>query len=161
MTNNEPRGPVGILGDEKDDFDVGKKLVARTSGVFDADGIDYSTVKLQWLRDGEEIPSATDKTYTVKAEDRRSFLSVRYTYTDKSGNEESVTSKTTRRVPETKYDTLSVLYEYLLDRKPDHAGLVFWANVLEKYEAKNIDYPLATVIRDFMSSPGYKKETQS
>lgn len=161
MTNNKPRGPVGILGDETDDFGVGKKLVARTSGVFDADEIDYRTGKIQWLRNGEEIPSATDAAYTVKEEDRRSFLSVRYSYTDKAGNQETVTSKPTKRVPEPRYNTLSVLYEYLLDRKPDHAGLVFWSNVLENYELQNVEYPLATVIRDFMSSPGYKKETQS
>jgi hypothetical protein len=159
MSNNKPRGPVGILGDEDDSFKLGKMLVARTSGVSDADGIDYSTVGLQWLRNGIDIPGATNTSYIVSEEDQRAYLSVRLTYKDKRGNLESVTSKSTRRVPEPRYDTLYVLYKYLLNREPDHEGLVFWADkVLRVLESQNNPLALAKTIEAFQSSENYIRE---
>ncbi|WP_439124732.1 DUF4214 domain-containing protein [Marivita sp.] len=94
-TNNTPKGPVTVLGDSY----VGQTLIARPNGVGDSDGIDFSTVAFQWLREGSPIDGATERTYNVSDADVGSQLSVRYSYTDFGGTLEVLTSDPEPIVP--------------------------------------------------------------
>lgn len=93
--NNTPKGPVTILGQAY----VGETLIARPNGVGDADGIDYTTVTFQWLRNGEIIEGATGNNYDVSETDVGGQLSVRYTYVDFGGTLEILTSDPEQAVP--------------------------------------------------------------
>ena len=95
MTNNAPKGPVTILGYAY----IGETIIARPNGVGDADGINYDTTSLQWLRDGKEILGATSQKYTVTSADEGTQISVRYSYTDFGGTREVVTSDPEPAVP--------------------------------------------------------------
>ena len=77
---------------------VGETLTASTSGITDADGLDNATFAYRWLRDGADIPGATGATYTAAEADEGERLKVRVTFTDDAGNEESLTSASTKRV---------------------------------------------------------------
>ena len=94
-TNHTPKGPVTILGEAY----VGQTLIARPNGVSDADGIDTSTISFQWLRDGQIIQDATNRTYDVAIDDVDARLSVRYTYVDFGGTLEILTSDQEPVVP--------------------------------------------------------------
>lgn len=94
-TNHLPKGPVTILGQAY----VGEVLIARPNGVGDEDGINYSTVALQWLRNGVEIAGATGQTYEVSTVDVGARLSVRYSYVDYGGTLEVITSDPEPVVP--------------------------------------------------------------
>lgn len=93
--NTAPEGPMGILGDAL----VGNTLTARPNAIKDADGINYSTAKFYWLRDGEPIPGAHGQTYVVTDDDRGSQISVLYTYYDNGGSFEVVASNPEPAVP--------------------------------------------------------------
>lgn len=58
----------------------------------DPEGIDPSTVLIEWLRDGTPIPGANGESYTLTADDVGTNISVRYSYTDYFGRSESLTS---------------------------------------------------------------------
>lgn len=94
-TNNTPKGPVTVLGQAY----VGETLIARPNGIGDADGIDYTTATFQWLRDGEVIEGATDRTFEVSEADVGARLSVRYSYVDFGGTLEILTSDPENAVP--------------------------------------------------------------
>lgn len=93
--NSAPQGPLSILGDAL----VGETLIARPNAIIDADGINDSTKKFQWLRDGDVIPGATGQSYVVTNADRGSQISVLYTYFDNGGSFEVVASKPEPAVP--------------------------------------------------------------
>lgn len=93
--NSAPEGPMGILGDAL----VGETLTARPNAIRDADGINYSTAKFQWLRDGQEIAGANNQTYIVTNADRGTQISVEYTYVDSRGSFERVLSEPEPFVP--------------------------------------------------------------
>jgi hypothetical protein len=94
-TNNTPKGPVTVLGQAY----VGETLIARPNAIGDADGIDYTTATFQWLRDGEIIEGATDRTFEVSEADVGARLSVRYSYVDFGGTLEILTSDPEKAVP--------------------------------------------------------------
>ena len=94
-TNAAPKGPVTILGVAY----VDETLIARPNGVGDEDGIDYTTLAYQWLRDGQEITGATERTYVVSTEDVGAQLAVRFSYTDFGGTREVLTSDPEAPVP--------------------------------------------------------------
>lgn len=89
MSNSNPGGWLVILGDAY----IGETLTARPNAVTDADGINYSTVSYQWLRDGDPIPGATGRTYDLSNADLGSEISLQYIYRDNGGTTEVVTSK--------------------------------------------------------------------
>lgn len=89
MSNSNPTGPMGFLGTPS----VGNTLTARPNSIEDADGINYSTARFQWLRDGEPISGATGQTYVLRAADLNAQISVSYSFTDFRGTQETVTSK--------------------------------------------------------------------
>lgn len=89
MSNSNPVGPLVFLGDPN----VGNTLVGRPNAIEDADGINYSTARFQWLRNGEPIPGATGQKYVLTAADLNAQISLTYSYLDYGGTQETVVSK--------------------------------------------------------------------
>ena len=77
---------------------MGEMLTADTSGIADKDGLDNVDYSFQWLADGADITGATDSTYTLSAAEEGKAISVRVSFTDDAGNQESLTSATTSAV---------------------------------------------------------------
>ena len=77
---------------------AGETLTADTSGITDADGLTNVTFSYQWLADDADIQDATGSTYTLTDDDVGKAISVRATFTDNAGNEESLTSEATAEV---------------------------------------------------------------
>ena len=81
---------------------VGETLTADTAGIADADGLTNVSYSYQWIaNDGTsdtDIQDATDSTYTLAAEDEGRTIKVSVSFTDDSGNEESLTSVATNEV---------------------------------------------------------------
>ena len=92
--NSPATGGPGIQGVAR----AGETLTATTSGIRDADGLDNVVFAYQWLRadlgaeSGTDIAGATGSSYGVTAEDEGKAITVRVTFTDDAGNEESVIS---------------------------------------------------------------------
>ena len=94
-TSNSPAtGAPTISGTAQ----VGETLTANTSGIADADGLSNVQYEYQWLADDAEIAGATTSTYTLLAEDEGNAIKVEVTFTDDSGNEETLTSAATDAV---------------------------------------------------------------
>ncbi len=92
QSNNEPTGAVTITGD----LVAGEILTADTSTLNDSDGL--GAFSYQWLRDGTEVAGATGQTHQLTADDVGAAMSVRVSYTDGLGTNESVTSAATDQV---------------------------------------------------------------
>ena len=77
---------------------VGETLTAGTSGIADADGLDNTTYRYQWLADDADITGATGESYTLTDSDEGKAIKVRVSFTDDAGNAESLTSLATATV---------------------------------------------------------------
>ena len=81
---------------------VGETLTSDMSAIADEDGLDDVTFSYQWLRnDGTsdaEIAGATGASYTPVAGDEGKTITLRVSFTDDAGNEESLTSVATASV---------------------------------------------------------------
>ena len=82
---------------------VGQTLRAGTSAISDEDGLKDADFSYQWLRVNtdsteSEISGATRSSYTLVSADTGKSLKVRVTFTDDSGNSESLTSAATSTV---------------------------------------------------------------
>ena len=77
---------------------VNETLTASTSGISDADGLDDASFAYQWIRTDTDIQGATGSTYTPVDADEGERLTVRVSFTDNAGNEESLTSAATDAV---------------------------------------------------------------
>jgi hypothetical protein len=84
--NNAPDGLPTITGTIAED----QTLSASTAGISDADGL--GSFSFQWLRNGTTITGATASTYTLGDADVGAQISVRVSYTDGGGTNESLTS---------------------------------------------------------------------
>ncbi|MXW23394.1 MAG: hypothetical protein F4Z96_01725, partial [Chloroflexi bacterium] len=91
--NTEATGLPGISGTAR----VGEELTAKTNTIEDEDGLEDATFTYEWLADGEAI-GASGRTYTVGDGYVGVVLSVRVTFTDDAGNEETLTSEPTAEV---------------------------------------------------------------
>jgi VCBS repeat-containing protein len=97
--NAAPTGAVTISGTATE----GETLTLDATALSDADGLgDFS---YQWLRDGEEISSSLGSSsdpavtgYTLTSADVGAEISVRVSYTDGGGTDETVTSAATNVV---------------------------------------------------------------
>ena len=103
VTTEEPRQPAqnapatgapGITGTVR----VGETLTADTSGIADEDGVDNASFSYQWLADGADIQGATGSGYTLSASDQGKTITVKVSFTDDAGNEETLTSAATAAV---------------------------------------------------------------
>ncbi|MFC3615324.1 beta strand repeat-containing protein [Lutimaribacter marinistellae] len=92
QSNNEPNGAVTITGD----LVAGETLTADTSTLSDSDGL--GVLSYQWLRNGADIAGATGQTHQLTADDVGAAMSVRVSYTDGLGTNETVTSAATDQV---------------------------------------------------------------
>ena len=81
---------------------VGETLTADVAAIADEDGLTSATFSYQWVaNDGTtdtDIPGATALTYTASDEDVGKTIQVRVSFTDDSGNEETLTSAATAAV---------------------------------------------------------------
>ncbi len=80
---------------------VGETLTAGTSGIEDTDGLDNAAFTYQWLADDTQITGATGSTYTLADADEGKSISVRVSFSDDAGNEETLTSEATDAVAAT------------------------------------------------------------
>ncbi|MFV0513768.1 MAG: beta strand repeat-containing protein [Jhaorihella sp.] len=87
--NRAPTGSVTMTGEARQ----GQTLTADASGLADADGL--GSFVYHWLRDGVDIADAAGSTYTLTQADVGARVSLRVSYTDGRGNDESVTDGTT------------------------------------------------------------------
>ena len=92
--NQVPSGAPAITGTAQ----VGQTLSADTSSIVDADGPERPSFSYQWLADDEEIAGATGATYTLTAAEQGKRITVRVSYTDGGGTEETLTSAATAAV---------------------------------------------------------------
>ena len=86
--NSPATGAPGITGT----FSVGGTLTATTTGISDSDGLSGATFTYQWLADDADISGATGSTHTLTATDAGKAFTVRVTFTDDAGHQESLTS---------------------------------------------------------------------
>ena len=99
VTNDTPEpenaAPAG-LPEISGTAEVGETLTASVSAIEDADGLDNATFAYQWLAndgtDDSEIAGATNATWEVAPEQAGKTLTVRVTFTDDKGNEETLVS---------------------------------------------------------------------
>ena len=77
---------------------VGETLTADVSSIKDDDGLTNVAYSYQWRADGADISSAASDTYTLAEADEGKAISVRVTFTDDAGNEETLTSAATAAV---------------------------------------------------------------
>ena len=100
-SNSPPTGLPTISGTAQ----VGETLTADTSSVADADGLTDVSYAYQWIRtDGgadADIAGATDSTYALTGDDQGKAIKVRVSFTDDSGNEETLTGGATGAVAAT------------------------------------------------------------
>ena len=92
--NTPATGTPAITGTAQ----VGETLTADTTGIADEDGLTNASFSYQWQADGADIQDATDSSYTLADADEGKAISVRVTFTDDSGNEETLTSAATDAV---------------------------------------------------------------
>ncbi|MCY4617267.1 MAG: hypothetical protein OXD50_01750 [Chloroflexi bacterium] len=99
VTLTRPNRPVGgdvrILGGPWRGPLVGTTLSANVSDVWDRDGWDVASFSYQWLADDVAITGANASSYTVTEEELGKALTVRVSFTDGRGAEETLTSSAT------------------------------------------------------------------
>ena len=74
---------------------VGQTLTADTSGIADANGLSNVQYEYQWLADDADIAGATGLTYTLTDSEESKAITVRVSFTDDAGNDETLTSAAT------------------------------------------------------------------
>ena len=90
--NDAPIGLPTITGTPQED----QPLTANVSGISDADGL--NAFNYQWLRNGSAISGANAGNYTPRDADVGTQLSVRVSWTDDQGFQESLTSAASSQV---------------------------------------------------------------
>ena len=93
-----PNSPATGAPSTSGTVQVGETLTADTSGISDEDGLTSVTYSYQWLADDADIAGATATAYTLVDADEGTVISVRVSFTDDAGNEESLTSAATGTV---------------------------------------------------------------
>ena len=77
-------------------------LTADTSGIADGDGFYRATFSYQWISNNgstdTDIADETNSTYVIKPWDLGNHIKVRVSFTDKAGNQETLTSAATAAV---------------------------------------------------------------
>ena len=92
--NSQATGAPSVTGTPR----VGETLTADTSGIADADGLDNAEFSYQWLAGDADIAGAANSTYTLADADQGKTVTVRVSFTDDAGNQESLTSAATAAV---------------------------------------------------------------
>ncbi len=92
--NRDATGAPAIGGTPQ----VGETLTASTSGIADQDGLSNVSYGYRWTAGGSDIDGATGSTYTLSEDEVGKTIRVRVSFTDDSGNRESLTSAATAQV---------------------------------------------------------------
>ena len=92
--NSPASGAPGITGTAR----VGETLTADTADITDADGVDNADYSYQWLAGDADIQGATASGYTLQDADEGKAITVKVSFTDDAGNEETLTSAATAGV---------------------------------------------------------------
>ena len=92
--NNPATGAPSINGTAQ----VGETLTADTSGIADTDGLTSVSYSYQWLAGDSDISGATGSAYTLADADEGKTVTVRVSFTDDGGNDETLTSAATDAV---------------------------------------------------------------
>ena len=71
---------------------AGETLAADTTGIDDANGLGDVSFSYQWLADGTEIEGATGDSYTLNEADLTTTVTVRVSFSDDAGHDETLTS---------------------------------------------------------------------
>ncbi len=135
---------------------VGETLTADTSGIADEDGLDNASFAYQWLTDGADISGETDSSYTLADADEGKAVSVKVTFTDDAGNDESLTSAATDAVeakannPATGLPTISGIAQVGVKLTADLSEIVdldgvFSATLNYQWQADGVDIPGETL----------------
>ena len=88
LSNTPAEGAPRIDGTPE----AGQTLTADTTGITDADGLEEVVFQYRWLADNAEVDGATGSTYTLTSGDEGRAITVRVSFTDDAGNDESLTS---------------------------------------------------------------------
>ena len=93
-TANTPAAGSPTIGGTPE---VGQTLTLDIASIADDEGLTnaYYTYMYQWLRNGAEIPEATDTSYTLVSADQGQTIKVKVSFTDDANNAESRTSAAT------------------------------------------------------------------
>ena len=94
VPNSSATGAPAITGTAR----VGETLTADVSGIADEDGLTNAAYRYQWLADGADILGTTGSTYTLVGSDQGKAISVRVSFADDGGNDETLTSAATNAV---------------------------------------------------------------
>ena len=92
--NNPATGAPTISGTAQ----VGKTLMADTTGIADEDGLTNVSYTYQWMADEADISGATGISYTLVQTDESKAITVQIGFTDDRGNQETLTSSATAAV---------------------------------------------------------------
>ena len=92
--NNAPTGLPTISGTPQ----VEQTLTADTSGISDQDGLSNVSYRYQWIAGGANIDGATGASLALATSQEGQTIQVRVTFTDDTGNSESLTSVATDAV---------------------------------------------------------------
>ena len=92
--NNAPTGLPTISGTPQ----VEQTLTADTSGISDQDGLSNVSYRYQWIAGGADIDGATGASLALATSQQGQTIQVRVTFTDDTGNSESLTSVATDAV---------------------------------------------------------------
>ena len=98
-----PNGPASGGPTIDGTAQVGERLTAIVSGITDADGLDNAVFRFQWVRskygrDFSDIEGATGSSHTLVTGDIGKTISVRVSFDDDKGNQETLTSPRTVRI---------------------------------------------------------------
>ena len=77
---------------------VGETLTADPSGISDEDGLDNAVFSYQWLSDATDIEGANGDTYVLTDAEEGTAISIRVSFTDDAGNDETLSSEATAAV---------------------------------------------------------------
>ena len=93
-TANTPAAGSPTIGGTPE---VGQTLTLDIASIADDEGLTnaYYTYMYQWLRNGAEIPEATDTSYTLVSADEGKVIKVKVSFLDDSNNQETRTSAAT------------------------------------------------------------------
>ena len=121
--------------------ELGQTLSADTTAITDVDGLENVVFQYQWLAEDADIVGATGATYTVESGDVGKALTVRVTFTDDAGQEETLTSAPTDVVMTAGLQlrsatvdgaTLTLTYNEVLDTGVTLPQAAFAVNVTEE-----------------------------
>ena len=91
-SNQQGNQPATGVPQITGDTNVGDTVTADVTGISDLDGLTTVSYAYQWLADNAAITGATASAYTLASGDFGKAVTVRVTFTDDAGNEETLTS---------------------------------------------------------------------